>query len=134
MWNWSFKKSTNFLVPIWLYFAHGQSIWNISEDGKNFQLARMGLQKTAMLDVDVKVYIFLYLKDPASFEQNFLILFKLKVQVGAINFCVGSKFQIVHPSKIFAKQNCIKSLKCLCIETKRLTLFEFDLCIETKII
>uniref|UniRef100_A0A914CST7 EGF-like calcium-binding domain-containing protein n=1 Tax=Acrobeloides nanus TaxID=290746 RepID=A0A914CST7_9BILA len=41
-------------IPIWLYFAHGQSIWNISEDGKNFQLARMGLQKTAMLDVDVK--------------------------------------------------------------------------------
>lgn len=42
-------------APLWIFFAHGQSIWNISEDGKNFQLQRAGLQKTAMLDIDVKV-------------------------------------------------------------------------------
>uniref|UniRef100_A0AC34G3K7 Low-density lipoprotein receptor repeat class B n=1 Tax=Panagrolaimus sp. ES5 TaxID=591445 RepID=A0AC34G3K7_9BILA len=40
--------------PVWLYFAHGQSIWNLSETGRDFQLVRMGLQKTAMIDVDVK--------------------------------------------------------------------------------
>jgi len=39
---------------MWLYFAHGQSIWNLSETGRDFQLVRMGLQKTAMIDVDVK--------------------------------------------------------------------------------
>ncbi|CAI4225377.1 unnamed protein product [Auanema sp. JU1783] len=39
--------------PLWLFFAHGQSIWNISSDGKTFQLQRAGLQKTAMLDIDV---------------------------------------------------------------------------------
>ncbi|CEF65737.1 LDLR class B repeat and Epidermal growth factor-like domain and EGF-like calcium-binding domain and Low-density lipoprotein (LDL) receptor class A repeat and Six-bladed beta-propeller, TolB-like domain-containing protein [Strongyloides ratti] len=38
----------------WLFFAHGQSIWNISDDGKNFQLQRSGLQKAAMIDVDIK--------------------------------------------------------------------------------
>uniref|UniRef100_A0AC34R5K0 Vitellogenin receptor n=1 Tax=Panagrolaimus sp. JU765 TaxID=591449 RepID=A0AC34R5K0_9BILA len=41
-------------TPVWLYFAHGQSIWNLSETGRDFQLVRMGLQKTAMIDVDVK--------------------------------------------------------------------------------
>uniref|UniRef100_A0A0N4ZV61 EGF-like domain-containing protein n=1 Tax=Parastrongyloides trichosuri TaxID=131310 RepID=A0A0N4ZV61_PARTI len=41
-------------TPAWLYFAHGQSIWNISDDGKHFQLQRAGLQKTAMIDVDIK--------------------------------------------------------------------------------
>ena len=41
-------------TPMWLYFAHGQSIWNLSETGRDFQLVRMGLQKTAMIDVDVK--------------------------------------------------------------------------------
>ncbi|CAI5439951.1 unnamed protein product [Caenorhabditis angaria] len=40
--------------PLWLFFAHGQSVWNISTDGKSFQLQRAGLQKTAMIDVDVK--------------------------------------------------------------------------------
>ncbi|CAB3408313.1 unnamed protein product [Caenorhabditis bovis] len=41
-------------TPFWLFFAHGQSVWNISTDGKSFQLQRAGLQKTAMIDVDVK--------------------------------------------------------------------------------
>ncbi|CAA99828.2 EGF-like domain-containing protein [Caenorhabditis elegans] len=40
--------------PMWLFFAHGQSVWNISTDGKSFQLQRAGLQKTAMIDIDVK--------------------------------------------------------------------------------
>ncbi|CAD6184265.1 unnamed protein product [Caenorhabditis auriculariae] len=40
--------------PLWLFFAHGQSVWNISTDGKSFQLQRAGLQKTAMIDIDVK--------------------------------------------------------------------------------
>jgi hypothetical protein len=48
------------------------------------------------------------LGNASIFEQNFLILFKLKVQV--INFCVGSKFQIVNPLEIFAKQNCMTNL------------------------
>ncbi|KFD58755.1 hypothetical protein M513_00448 [Trichuris suis] len=39
---------------VWLFFAHGQSLWNISLDGKNFQLLRGGIQKAAMLDVDYK--------------------------------------------------------------------------------
>lgn len=39
---------------MWLFFAHGQSVWNISTDGKSFQLQRAGLQKTAMIDIDVK--------------------------------------------------------------------------------
>ncbi|KRX14969.1 Low-density lipoprotein receptor-related protein [Trichinella nelsoni] len=38
----------------WIFFAHGQSLWNISLDGKNFQLLRGGIQKAAMLDVDVE--------------------------------------------------------------------------------
>uniref|UniRef100_A0A1I7U5D7 EGF_CA domain-containing protein n=1 Tax=Caenorhabditis tropicalis TaxID=1561998 RepID=A0A1I7U5D7_9PELO len=41
-------------APMWLFFAHGQSVWNISTDGKSFQLQRAGLQKTAMIDIDVK--------------------------------------------------------------------------------
>jgi hypothetical protein len=45
------------LAPIWLFFAHGQSIWNISADGKDFQLQRAGLQKTAMFDIDIKVFL-----------------------------------------------------------------------------
>ncbi|CAJ0954905.1 unnamed protein product, partial [Mesorhabditis belari] len=40
--------------PLWLFFAHGQSIWNISADGRSFQLQRAALHKTAMIDVDVK--------------------------------------------------------------------------------
>ncbi|KAH7728726.1 Protein F14B4.1 [Aphelenchoides avenae] len=40
--------------PVWLYFAHGQNIWNISDDGKVFALEIDGLEKTAMLDVDVQ--------------------------------------------------------------------------------
>jgi hypothetical protein len=43
------------VAPKWIFFAHGQSIWNISEDGKDFQLQRAGLQKTAMIDLDKKV-------------------------------------------------------------------------------
>ncbi|VDM56892.1 unnamed protein product [Angiostrongylus costaricensis] len=39
--------------PMWLFFAHGQSIWNISLSGGSFELQKAGLQKTAVLDVDV---------------------------------------------------------------------------------
>ncbi|KJH46163.1 Low-density lipoprotein receptor repeat class B [Dictyocaulus viviparus] len=39
--------------PIWLLFAHGQSIWNISLNSGSFGLQKAGLQKTAVLDVDV---------------------------------------------------------------------------------
>uniref|UniRef100_A0A915IR16 EGF-like calcium-binding domain-containing protein n=1 Tax=Romanomermis culicivorax TaxID=13658 RepID=A0A915IR16_ROMCU len=39
----------------YLFFAHGQSIWNITLDGKDFQLKKASLQKTAMLDLDVEV-------------------------------------------------------------------------------
>lgn len=39
----------------YIFFAHGQSLWNISMDGKDFQLQRAGLQKTAMLDIDASV-------------------------------------------------------------------------------
>ncbi|KAJ1365362.1 hypothetical protein KIN20_025632, partial [Parelaphostrongylus tenuis] len=39
--------------PMWLFFAHGQSIWNISLSGGSFELQKADLQKTAVLDVDV---------------------------------------------------------------------------------
>ncbi|XGW22347.1 hypothetical protein V3C99_004959 [Haemonchus contortus] len=39
--------------PMWLFFAHGQSIWNISLSGGSFELQKAGLQKTAVLDVDI---------------------------------------------------------------------------------
>ncbi|KAK6725852.1 hypothetical protein RB195_004275 [Necator americanus] len=39
--------------PMWLFFAHGQSIWNISLSGGSFELQKAGLQKTAVLDIDV---------------------------------------------------------------------------------
>ncbi|ETN81331.1 Low-density lipoprotein receptor repeat class B, partial [Necator americanus] len=45
--------SANFLDPMWLFFAHGQSIWNISLSGGSFELQKAGLQKTAVLDIDV---------------------------------------------------------------------------------
>ncbi|TKR95341.1 hypothetical protein L596_009522 [Steinernema carpocapsae] len=41
-------------TPYVLFFAHGQNIWNISADGQHFDLQRAGLQKTAMIDLDVK--------------------------------------------------------------------------------
>uniref|UniRef100_A0A7E4V6B3 EGF-like domain-containing protein n=1 Tax=Panagrellus redivivus TaxID=6233 RepID=A0A7E4V6B3_PANRE len=47
-------------TPMWIYFAHGQSIWNLSESGSDFQLVRMGLQKTAMIDVDIKEHKLYY--------------------------------------------------------------------------
>uniref|UniRef100_A0A5S6QCG0 EGF-like domain-containing protein n=1 Tax=Trichuris muris TaxID=70415 RepID=A0A5S6QCG0_TRIMR len=45
---------------VWLFFAHGQSLWNISLDGKNFQLLRGGMQKAAMLDVDFQERMLYY--------------------------------------------------------------------------
>ncbi|CAJ0573562.1 unnamed protein product, partial [Mesorhabditis spiculigera] len=39
--------------PLWLFFAHGQSVWNISADGRSFQLQKAALHKTAMIDVDI---------------------------------------------------------------------------------
>uniref|UniRef100_A0AC35TMH7 EGF-like domain-containing protein n=1 Tax=Rhabditophanes sp. KR3021 TaxID=114890 RepID=A0AC35TMH7_9BILA len=41
-------------VQSWLFFAHGQSIWKISEDGKDFELQKTGLEKAAMIDIDIK--------------------------------------------------------------------------------
>ncbi|KAI1722154.1 calcium-binding EGF domain-containing protein [Ditylenchus destructor] len=46
---------SNDSAPVWLIFAHGQSIWNVSDDGKFVELKLAGLEKTAMLDVNVKV-------------------------------------------------------------------------------
>uniref|UniRef100_A0A915DU04 EGF-like calcium-binding domain-containing protein n=1 Tax=Ditylenchus dipsaci TaxID=166011 RepID=A0A915DU04_9BILA len=46
---------SNSSAPVWLIFAHGQSIWNVSDDGKFVELKHAGLEKVAMLDVDVKV-------------------------------------------------------------------------------
>ncbi|KHN76991.1 Low-density lipoprotein receptor-related protein 1 [Toxocara canis] len=40
--------------PLWLLFAHGQSVWNISSNGKNLHLQRSGVQKVAMIDFDYK--------------------------------------------------------------------------------
>lgn len=48
-------KQYFFSAPVWLIFAHGQSIWNVSDDGKFVELKLAGLEKTAMLDVNVKV-------------------------------------------------------------------------------
>lgn len=50
------REKKYFQDPLWLLFAHGQSIWNISDDGKNLQLQRADLEKVAMLDFDYKVF------------------------------------------------------------------------------
>jgi hypothetical protein len=51
---------------MWIFFAHGQSIWNISSDGQDFQLQRAGLQKTAMIDIDHKENMLYYADIGAS--------------------------------------------------------------------
>lgn len=56
------RNSTIEKEPIWLIFAHGQSIWNVSDDGKFVELKISGLEKTAMLDLDLKVILISYLK------------------------------------------------------------------------
>lgn len=48
-------KTYMYIDTPYIFFAHGQSIWNITLDGKNFQLKRASLQKTAMIDIDAKV-------------------------------------------------------------------------------
>jgi hypothetical protein len=40
--------------------------------------------------------------------------FYKEVQVGAINFCVGSKFQIVNPLEKI-QNNCMKKIKRVCV-------------------
>lgn len=41
----------------WLFFAYGQSIWNMSMNGEEIYLQKSGLQKVAMIDLYIKVIV-----------------------------------------------------------------------------
>ncbi|MFH4979099.1 hypothetical protein AB6A40_005808 [Gnathostoma spinigerum] len=41
-------------VSMWLIFAHGESIWNVSSDGKQFDMLMGNLAKVTSLDIDMK--------------------------------------------------------------------------------
>lgn len=53
--NQTCVRNTSSSPPVWLLFAHGQSIWNVSNDGKHVEMKISGLEKTSVLDVDMTV-------------------------------------------------------------------------------